>query len=345
MKSQRRSLSSRHNNRPQTVSPPTNSTWRRLPIPVLLEHNASASAGSSGGSSAAPHLKELTVFLFPLFVCSLQRTSNNRTGQFLTAELFSHLSADFVVFSAHQMFSSGFCSAPKPQTKDTEPAVCCNPPRSSCDPVAPQASAGEVKTLQVICQGLKQLTESLQVGEQSDRSESSRRAAGGKNNSEEVNPRSTRVKIPSQRWTAACFPVIVSTLPHFPSSRLRLTDLLLLYADDEPLILLTHQKSSQSLRYLLAVKVFSRFTRSSPSFTRRRFGVQTDRWPLWFLQISPFPTRWHRRDVCWWTQTPARRPRLISPAVVKGYHAEPTPAQAEVSSAAPYWPANWLTAV
>lgn len=63
VKSQRRSLSSRHNNRPQTVSPPTNSTWRRLPVPVLLEHNTSASAGSSGGSSAAPHLKELTVFL------------------------------------------------------------------------------------------------------------------------------------------------------------------------------------------------------------------------------------------------------------------------------------------
>lgn len=72
-----------------------------------------------------------------------------------------------------------------------------------------------------------------------------------------VNPRSTRVKIPS----IACFPVIVSTRSHFPPSQLRSTDLLLLYTDDELLILVTHQKSSDSL----AVKVFSRFTLLLPS--------------------------------------------------------------------------------
>lgn len=199
-------------------------------------------------------------------LCSLIREPSHTAPP----SYFTSFSSLFV-FSARQMLSSGFCSGPEPQTKDTEPAVCCNAPRASqsscCDPVAPQASAVEVKTLQVICQRLKQLMDDAdgesEVGEQSERSESSRRAAGGKNNSEEV--RSTRVKIPSKRWTAACFPAIVSTLLHFPPSWPHWTDLL-------------------------------------------RFGVQTDRWSLWFLLISPFQTRWHRRDACRWTQTPARPP-------------------------------------
>lgn len=138
-----------------------------------------------GFSSAAPHLKELKFFLFScLSVVSDARPTIEqdsfsllcprqadgwKTETLLTdRRAITHGSAE--LFYVFQLTVSFFCPPNAlfgvllcSRASNEGHGTCCmlqpssSPQSSCCDPVTPQASAVEVKTLQVICQRLKQL--------------------------------------------------------------------------------------------------------------------------------------------------------------------------------------------
>lgn len=151
VKSQRRSLSSRHNNRPQTVSPPTNSTWRRLPVPSPA---GTPRVGFSwfiwwilGGSSSDSRFSSFPVCLWSLtdsflLLCPRQADgwkmetllTDKRTITHARAELFYifQLTVCFFLPTKCSLQGSALLQSLKRRAwldpEEMEPAVCCNPP-------------------------------------------------------------------------------------------------------------------------------------------------------------------------------------------------------------------------